>query len=142
MTSAQSRNSTRLARRTAPALPEEVLRDRLTAEVVDSALAVRSALGPFYDVTVYRNALVVELRRRAVRCQKNVALSVAFRGEVVGSYMADVLVDDALLVKVMAQGHLDVRFKDHVLQGLGAAGVRLGLLFDFGGSELTFCRIL
>lgn len=141
MSSAQSR-STRLARRTERELPDEVLRDRRTAEVVDSALAVYSALGPFYDATVYRNALVVELRRRGVRCQKNVALSVAFRGEIVGSYQADVLVDDEVLVKISAQGQLEKRFKDHVLQGLGAAGVRLGLLVEFGGPELTFCRIL
>jgi GxxExxY protein len=141
MSSAQSR-STRLTRRQERDLPDEVLRDRRTAEIVDSALAVQTALGPFYDAAVYRNALVVELRRRGVRCQKNVALSVAFRGEVVGSYQADVLVDDDVLVKVGAQGALEKRFKDHVLQGLGAAGVRLGLLFDFGGPELMFCRIL
>lgn len=123
-------------------LPAGVLDDRLTSEIVDSALAVQVALGPFYDAAVYRNALVVELRRRGIRCHKNVPLSVTFRSEVVGTFEADVVVDDQILLKITAEHDISAGLKDQLLRGLGATGLRLGLLLNFGGAELQFSRIL
>jgi len=123
-------------------LPAEVLSDRLTSEIVDSALAVQVALGPFYEAAVYRNAVVVELRRRGIRCHKNVPLSVTFRSEVVGTFEADIVVEEQILLKITAEAGLSARYKDQLLRGLGASGLRLGLLFDFGGPELQFSRIL
>jgi GxxExxY protein len=123
-------------------LPAEVLEDRLCSEIVDSALAVQVALGPFYEAALYRNAVVVELRRRGVRCHKNVPLSVTFRGEVVGTYEADVVVEEQVLLKISADVELSARLKDQLLRGIGATGLRLGLLLGFGGAELRFSRIL
>jgi len=120
----------------------EIFKDRVTSEVIDSSMLVLRALGPFYEASVYRNALVVELRRRGTRCNKNVALSVNYKGEIVGSFTADVLVEDEILLKISAENLLDARFREQVLRGLGASGLRLGLLLDFGGDELRFCRIL
>lgn len=131
-----------LARRAQKGLPAEVLSDRVVSEVVDSALEVQAALGPFYAAAIYRNALAAELRRRGVRAHKSVAISVAYRGEVVGSYEADLVVDDQLLLRISADGQLDARLKDHVLRGLGAAGLKLGLVIDFGQADLQFARIL
>lgn len=131
-----------LVKRQTRPLPAEVIHDRLCSEVIDGALAVQTALGPFYDAALYRNALAVELRRRGIACHKNVKLTVTFRSEVVGSFEADLVVDEQILVKLTAEGSLGARHKDQVLRGLGAAGLRLGLLLDFGGPELQFSRIL
>ena len=51
-------------------------------------------------------------------------------------------VEDEILLKISAENLLDARFREQVLRGLGASGLRLGLLLDFGGDELRFCRIL
>lgn len=116
--------------------------DRLTGEIVDAALAAHRALGPFYQGVLYRNALAVELRRRGVRCQKSVAISVTFRGEVVGNHEADAIVEDCVLLKITAEGSLDPRHKDQLMRGIGDTALKHGLLLDFGGPELLFCRIL
>jgi GxxExxY protein len=131
-----------LVKRQIRPLPAEVIHDRLCSEVIDSALAVQTALGPFYPAEIYRNALVVELRRRGIHCHKNVKLTVTFRSEVVGVFEADLVVDEQILVKLTAEGCLGPRHKDQVLRGLGASGLRFGLLLDFGGPELQFSRIL
>ena len=119
----------------------EVQHDRLSSEVVDAALSVSGALGPFYNAAIYINAMVIELRSRSLACRKNVALSVTYRNEVVGNLEADLIVDDTLIVLVSAHGQLETRFKDQLLRSLGAAGLKLELLLDFGGPQLQFSQI-
>lgn len=123
-------------------LPPEISQDRLTSEVLDAAMRVHEALGDFYAAKVYRSALAVELRRRRIFCQIEASLTVNYRGEVVGEFVADLVVEDQLVLVVSAVGDLDSRSKDQVVRGLGASGLRLGLLLDFGGPELRFSRIL
>ncbi len=48
---------------------------------------------------VYRRALLHELRLRKIRAAPEVAFSVMYKGQVVGEYFADILVEDALVIE-------------------------------------------
>lgn len=122
-------------------LGAEVLEDRACAETVDAAAAVHDALGAWHAPATYLEALTVELAHRGLRAHRSASISVLYRGRVVGSLEADLLVEDRLLILVRAERELlDIARLD-VLRGLAAANVRVGLLLNFGATELNFARI-
>ena len=52
------------------------------------------------------------------------------------------LVDDRVLVQVVADRTLTPAHKTETLRGLAAGGVEVGLVFNFGLPELFFSRML
>jgi len=59
-------------------------------------------LGVGFLEKVYENALCLELRARIRKAETQVPISVMYRGEVVGEYAADLLVDDKVIVELKA----------------------------------------
>jgi GxxExxY protein len=56
-------------------------------------------LGAGFLEAVYANALTVELRRRGVAVDRNVAFEVVYRGVSVGRYVADFVVGRRVIVE-------------------------------------------
>ena len=54
---------------------------------------VHNVLGSGFLESVYANALTVELRNRGVPVDRNVSFEVMYRGQSVGRYVADLVVD-------------------------------------------------
>ena len=122
-------------------LPRELLDDRACSEVVDAALRVHEALGAWHAAATFRNALAVELQLRGVVAHRDATLSVVYRERVVGTLVADLLVEERVLVLVRADPALDHAHRLEALRGIAAAGVRVGLCFNFGHAELVCARV-
>jgi GxxExxY protein len=122
-------------------LGREQLEDRACAETLDAAVVVRAALGAWHAAPTYLAALAVEIAHRGLRAHRSPSLSVVYRGKVVGSLEADLLVEDRILVLVRADPALGDPQRLDALRGLAASGVRVGLAFNFGGPELVFARV-
>lgn len=120
----------------------EILEDRACADVLDAAFAVHEALGVSHEAATYLNALTHELVLRGRTAHRGATFSVVYKGRVVGSFAADLLVDERVLVQVSAERALSSEQKTDTLRGLAAGGVKVGLVFNFGAPELFFARIL
>lgn len=123
-------------------LSSEILSDRAIAETLDAAMKVHEALGVAHDASTYRGALRVELASRELKTHQDATFSVLYKQRVVGTFTADILVEDRLLVRVVADRSLTPEHKSETLRGLAAGGVDVGLVFNFGLPELFFSRIL
>ena len=123
-------------------LSAEILEDRACAETIDAAMQVHEALGVSHAPDTYKSALAVELRHRNLRCHRHATFSVLYRESVVGTFAADLLVEDRVLVQVAADPSLTPEHKTDTVRGLAAGGVKVGLVFNFGLPELFFARIL
>lgn len=123
-------------------LSPEVLEDRACSETIDAAFTVHEALGSAHEEETYRNALCAELVARGLCAHKNATFSVLYRSKVVGSFAADLLVEERVLVQVVSDRALTPEHKTDTLRGLAAGGVKVGLVFNFGAPELFFARIL
>lgn len=123
-------------------LSAEVLQDRACSETLDAAYAVHEALGSAHDASTYLNALTAELVARGLTTHRDATFSVVYRAKVVGSFAADLLVEDRVLVQVVCDRALTAEHKTDTLRGLQAGGVKVGLVFNFGATELFFARIL
>jgi GxxExxY protein len=115
-----------------PSLSEPNQRlDSLARTVVDSALEVHKILGPGFVESVYEEALAVELGRRAIPFERQVPLTVKYKGYSVGEGRVDLLVDGELIVELKSVEVLAAVHVAQVISYLKAFGRPLGLLITF-----------
>lgn len=122
-------------------LSRELLDNRACSETLAAAMQVHEALGAWHTADTYLNALALEVQSRNLAAHRAASLSVVYRGKVVGSVVADLLVEERILVLVRADVVLTDAAKIDALRGLAASGIRTGLAFNFGLPELVFARV-
>jgi len=85
--------------------------------------------------------LLVALAQRGLRVRSQVPLKVKFRGEVVGDFFADIMIDDKLIVELKAVKALLPEHQAQVINYLKATGTDVGLLVNFGTPKLEIKRL-
>ena len=87
---------------------------------------------------VYENALCIELRNSGLKYDAQQKINVFYKGEKVGLYYADIVVEDKIIIELKAS----VLIEEHeyqLLNYLKATEIEIGLLLGFG-KEATFIR--
>ena len=103
-----------------------------TDEIIETFYEVYNTLGYGFLERVYQNALYQELKRRGFDCKAQYPIKVFFKGQEVGEYYADVLVNECIILELKA---VDTLCKEHELQlinYLKATDMEVGLLLNFG----------
>jgi len=114
---------------------------KLTARIVNAALAVHAALGPGFLEQIYHRALIVQLNAENLALGVEAQVPVHHLGVVVGRHEIDLLVDGRAIVELKAVNRLDARHFAQVRSYLAATNLDIGLLFNFGGYRLETRRI-
>lgn len=115
---------------------------RISERVIGCAYAVSNELGPGFLEAVYENALSHELLQEGLRVERQKTLDVIYKGQIVGKYVADILVDDRLLLELKAVSRLVPEHKAQVINYLKAIGVNVALLINFGTPRPEIKRIV
>jgi GxxExxY protein len=91
---------------------------------------------------VYQAALAHELIVRDIRFEQLKRLPVTYKGALVGDYVADLVVEDKIILELKAISTLNANHEAQVLNYLAATGFRLALLFNFGARSLQHKRLV
>ncbi len=91
---------------------------------------------------VYANALLIELKRAGLDVRCEVALKVKYENKVVGVYVADMIVEDEVLVELKAVMALDRIHQAQCLNYLKATGLTVCLLINFGRPKIEIKRVV
>jgi GxxExxY protein len=118
-----------------------LLHEDLTRQVIGAFFDVYNELGFGYVEAVYQRALAIALERRAIPHIRERALDVYYCGEKVGSYRADVVVDDRVLLELKVAERIHPLHEAQVLNYLKGTGLRVGLVLNFGPNP-TFKRLI
>jgi GxxExxY protein len=113
----------------------------LVSMVIGRALVVSNTLGVGFLEKIYENALAHEIRKAGLAVRQQRAVEVRYDGVVVGSYFADLLVENVLVVELKAVRVLDPVHSAQCLNYLRATGFWLCLLLNFGNPRLEIRRI-
>lgn len=109
----------------------------LTEKIINACLEVHSALGPGFQEIIYRNALVIALRKRGLKVEVEKEFKIVFLGQVVGTYRIDLIVENKVIVELKAiVGEIPTIFKAQVISYMKATGVEVVLLINFGNESL------
>lgn len=104
-----------------------------TDQIISAFYEVYHTLGSGFLERVYQNALYYELLDRGFKCLPQQSMRVCYKGRVVGEYVADMLVDDCIILELKAVDALHEAHEYQLLNYLKATGLQVGLLLNFGG---------
>jgi GxxExxY protein len=116
--------------------------DVLTETIIGCAYAVANALGNGFLEKVYENALTHELRKRGLQVEQQRPIPVYYDQVAVGDYLADLLVQDSILVELKTVKNIEDIHKAQCIHYLKATGLQLCLLINFGTPRVQIKRIV
>jgi len=116
------------------------LRD-LTYKINGAIFEVHRTLGEGFLEKVYENALLIELRSMGLNAESQVPVPVKYKGDIVGDYLADIVVEDTVILELKTVDELTGVHQAQLLNYLKATGKPLGLLVNFKGKKATVRRL-
>jgi len=113
-------------------------RDRWARPVIAAATEVHRALGPGLLESVYRLALVEELRNRSIPFEQDKTVPIRYRGLVlVTGLEIELLVGKELIVDTLSADRITEWHRARLLTHLKFSGCRSGLLINFNVAHLS-----
>ena len=116
--------------------------DRVTEKIIGCAFTVGNRLGCGFLEKVYENALVIELSKAGLRVTQQQPMEVRYDEVVVGTYVADVVVEDSVLLEIKAVKCFDEIHTAQCLNYLKATGLPICLLINFGRPRVDIKRLI
>ena len=116
--------------------------DDLTERVLGAVFEVANTLGSGFLEKVYQRALLCELRLCGIRATAEVPFRVSYKGQKVGEYFADILVEDVLVVEIKCAERLAHVHTAQCLNYLRASGRTVCLLVNFQRPRVEWKRIV
>jgi GxxExxY protein len=119
-----------------------MLYEEISKKVVHAAHLVHDELGFGFLEAVYGNALYKELCRMGIKCECQKTMDVFYKGDKVGHYIADMVIEDKIVVELKAVVDLRPEHEWQLINYLAASNMNLGLLINFGQSVKVKRKIL
>jgi GxxExxY protein len=119
-------------------MEEEPKKYDLSGYVIGAAMKVHSALGPGFLESVYQNALIWELQKFGLKVDAQRPITVHYDSQVVGTFTAELLVNDSLILELKANQLLAKTHEVQLVNYLVATGIDEGLLLNFGAERLEY----
>lgn len=104
----------------------------LTERIIGSFYDVYNELGFGFLESVYHRSLLISLQQMRLFVESEVLLPVYFRGNVVGDFHADLVVERKVVLELKAVEDLCPAHEAQLLNYLKASTIEVGLLLNFG----------
>ena len=119
---------------------EFMLYEELTRKILEACFEVSNELGSGFVESVYHEALMLALAQKGLKAEAQKPAPVYFRGQNVGQFYMDILVEDQIVLELKAVDLLSPVHKAQLINYLKATGLEVGLLVNFGHPKLEYRR--
>jgi len=119
---------------------QKLIEKELVYQINGCVFTVYKELGHGFLEKVYENALRIELESQGLNVQVQKPIQVLYKGEVVGDYLPDIIVNDKVVVELKAQNNLHKAHETQVINYLKATGIQVGLLVNFAYPKASIKR--
>jgi GxxExxY protein len=114
--------------------------EEVTEKIIGCAYRVYNRMGFGFLESVYEKCLLVKLRKAGLRARPQEAIAVHYDGEIVGEFVADVMVEDTIIVELKSVRGLALAHEVQLVNYLVATGKPVGLLLNFGEQKVEVRR--
>ncbi|MBT3254037.1 MAG: GxxExxY protein [Candidatus Marinimicrobia bacterium] len=118
-----------------------ILYKELTDTIIKIAIEVQKELGLGFFERVYENALIIALQEEGLVVDQQKQFDVYFRGHNVGVYIADLLVEEKIILEIKAVDNISRSHYAQLINYLKASDKEVGYVINFGRIPLQFKRL-
>ncbi len=119
-----------------------ILYKDLSYQIIGLAMEVHRKLGYGFLEKVYENSLMILFRREGIRSEQQYPIKVYFEGEVVGNYVADILIEDKIIIELKCVEKINNIHKAQALNYLKVTRMRLAIILNFAKDKLQYQRLV
>ena len=114
----------------------------LTYKIRGAVFEVYNTLGYGHKEKVYQQALAKEFKEMNIPYKREKNLNVNYKGENVGNYKPDFVVDNKVILELKAVEFMPKSYERQLIHYLKGTNFKLGLLINFGGTKLDIRRLI
>ena len=114
--------------------------EELTKRIIGCAFKVYNTMGFGYLESVYERCLLIELRTTGLTAESKIPITVFYEKQIVGEFIADILVEDTIIVELKSVRQLSKIHEMQLVNYLVATQKDLGLLINFGEEKVEVRR--
>lgn len=120
---------------------KKILHKRITDSILKVYYEVYNGLGYGFLEKVYQNAMYFQLKSLGFKVEAQKQINVYFKGQLVGEYYSDLIVEDVVLIELKATELIMNVHVAQIINYLKATPIEVGMLLNFG-EEPEFKRII
>ena len=113
----------------------------LTKVIIGCFYKVYNTLGYGFLEQVYEKAMLYELSKHNIEVESQAPISVYYEKVIVGDYLADILVENRVILELKAVAQLIPVHEAQLINYLKATGINIGFLMNFG-KEAEYKRLV
>ena len=121
---------------------KEIIYRELSDKIIGMAYSVHNILGPGLLESAYEGAFCVELSRAGIPFSRQKVYPLYYKGELVGGYIADIVVDNKLILELKSVQVLNTVMEAQLLNYLKLSKVPVGYLVNFRNLKVEFRRFV
>ena len=106
--------------------------EELSGNVLKAYFNVLKNLGTGYLESVYENAICIELDELNIPYVRQKHLTVIYKGQNIGDFVADIVVDNKIILELKAVSKLTSAHSAQLINYLTMTQHKVGLLLNFG----------
>ena len=119
-----------------------LIHKELTGKIIKASYQVHNILGPGYIESIYRNALLVELKNQGLKCDTEKEVQIYYMNVKVGTHRLDLVVENQVIIELKAVSEFHPAHQAQVISYLKATGLKVALLLNFGKEKVEYKRFV
>lgn len=120
---------------------KELPQFEITRTILGCCFEVMKELGPGFLERVYKNALLIAMKEKGLRVETEKSFEVVFRNKVIGRYVADLVVENTVIIELKCCENLIREHQAQLFNYLKVSGLPIGLLINFRRRKLEYQRL-
>ena len=114
--------------------------EELTKKIIGCAYQVYNEMGFGFLESVYEKCLMIELKKAGLTAESQVPINVMYDGEVVGEFIADILVEGIIILELKSVKRVVRAHEIQVVNYLTATQKEIGLILNFSETRVEVKR--
>ncbi len=114
--------------------------EKITETIIGCAYRVYNKMGFGFLESVYEKCLLIELRKAGLDTESRKPITVYYEGEIVGEFVADIIVNDAIILELKSVRRIIKAHEVQLVNYLVATGKPVGLIINFGERKVEIKR--
>jgi len=114
----------------------------LSYSILQCAFSVHNVLGPGLFESAYEGAFCIELKKTGIHFDRQKVYPLYYRGEYVSAYLADLVVDNKIIIELKSVSQLSHVMEAQLLNYLRLSKLQVGYLMNFNATHLQWKRFI